>query len=173
MDGFEGFQACLNVNLMVDMIRRILKEKFDDIVERITDTDTTQEALNDALGYLKDCGIFVPDFRHRIYNSLGGSCVEIIENGIYVRLGCYLTRSLTDWFVMHELAHVLVAYHEPCNNPKFSAEFGEPQPDDYDGQQWKSAFRPCFVQTGSHPIMPAMEVRGEVCGIDSVHVYAK
>jgi hypothetical protein len=98
--------------------------------------DLTREAFNDALAYLDEVGIFVPDFRLRIISSVGGSYVT--GTGKTMCLGRFPTRHYADWFSMHELAHILVFHHDPCTNKRFAQHFGEPQPDNYNDQQKKS-----------------------------------
>ena len=46
---------------------------------------------------------------------------------------------------MHELVHILCAYHEPTKNRKFRKEFGAGQPDNYDKITWVSTL-PLFCR---------------------------
>ena len=98
----------------------------------MTNLDTTRASLNEALAYLAECNIYVPKFTRRYRRSgilgIGGSGVTETDNGILVELGVYPTSYSTNWFVMHELGHVLVAYHRPLRNKRFCAEFGTRQP---------------------------------------------
>ena len=123
----------------------------------ILDPDLTREEFNNALTYLDDCGIFVPHFPHRIVRSLGDSeAVSYSDGRAYLRLGCYLTRGLTRWFVMHELCHVLVHFYRPQRDHRYARLFGGPQPADYDD---------------IHPIQRGLTSLGRPNGFPSV--YAK
>lgn len=104
----------------------------------ILDPDLTREEFNNALTYLDYCRIFLPDFPHRICATWGGSLVMSHTDGrVSLRLGCYLTRSWTRWFVMHEIGHVLWHFYRPTRDRRFAVTFGSPQPDQYDEIGWK------------------------------------
>ena len=67
---------------------------------------------------------------------------------------------MTDWFVMHELAHVLVAAHEPERRRQFRAAFGGEPPEDYDEQQWKGVI-PRRARPHGFPSQYARDAGGE------------
>jgi hypothetical protein len=133
--------------------RKLATSRFDEREVVVADplaslsVDLTCKALDGALHYLEECGIYVPPFRRRVLKRWGGSYVNVKKDGsTYICLGCYPTRGFADWFAMHELAHVLVAAHEPGRRRKFRVEFGDPEPDDYDDQQWKGMLGPIGIR---------------------------
>ncbi len=104
---------------------------------KLINTDLTRDEFSDALAYLEDCRIFLPDFPHRICATWGNSLVTSYADGrVNLRLGCYPTRGSTKWFVMHEIGHVLCHFYRPTRDRRFAATFGSPQPDDYDKISW-------------------------------------
>lgn len=92
----------------------------------------TKDVLRDVLEYLASCGLSVPRFRTRVYRRLGGSYFLHGVRGPTLNLGCYGLRFWTEWFVMHEVGHVLWDFYDPCRNRMFRRWFGEPTPANYD-----------------------------------------
>jgi len=109
--------------------------------------DLTRDVLNDVIEYLDDCDVFLPDFRHAIHTRVSGSYVSDTANGPFLHLGCYPTRFIAEWFVMHEVGHVLWHFYEPCCNRTFKRYFGAPMPDNYDDIHRKLALYGPFAAT--------------------------
>jgi hypothetical protein len=91
--------------------------------------ELTREVLNDVIAYLSDSGVFLPAFRHRIHRRFFGSHFVVTESGPFLLLGCYPSRFVTEWMVMHEIGHVLWHFYQPCRDPVFRRYFGAPTPD--------------------------------------------
>jgi hypothetical protein len=68
----------------------------------------TEEALDAAIEYLEENGFDVPEFDVEFTEQVGGSMV--FEDGS-MRLGVYPGQRRRDWFVMHEMIHMLVLHH--------------------------------------------------------------
>lgn len=102
--------------------------------------DMTRDVLSDVVEYLDACDVFVPDFRHAIHRSIGGSYVSDTPSGCFLHLGCYPTRFVAEWWVMHEIGHVLWHFYQPCRNATFKRYFGAEMPDNYDDIHRKLAF---------------------------------
>jgi hypothetical protein len=100
----------------------------------------TRDVLTDVIEYLDDCDVFLPDFRHAIHRRIGGSYVSDNAFGCFLHLGCYPTRFIAEWWVMHEIGHVLWYFYEPCRHPTFKRYFGAEQPDNYDDIHRKLSF---------------------------------
>ena len=99
----------------------------------------TRSVLNEVLEYLDACGVFVPDFRHAIHLRMSGSYVTETPTGCFLHLGCYATRFIAEWFVMHEVGHVLWHFYEPSRNHIFKRYFGAGRPENYDDvHRWHS-----------------------------------
>ena len=94
--------------------------------------DMTRNVLNDVIAYLDACGVFLPDFRHAIHRRLVGSYVIEAPKGCFLHLGCYPTYFVAEWWVMHEVGHVLWRFYEPCRDRTFKRYFGTGIPDNYD-----------------------------------------
>lgn len=93
--------------------------------------ELTRAVLNEVCQYLEACDIYVPQFKLTIHRKPGGSSVKH-DIRDHLNLGCYPTRFMTEWWVMHEMGHILWNYYSPCDNRKFAQAFGAPQPEDYD-----------------------------------------
>lgn len=102
--------------------------------------ELTREVLNDVIEYLDDCEVFLPDFRHAVHRHMGGSYVTRKASGCFLHLGCYPTRFVTEWWVMHEVGHILWHFYQPCRDRAFNRNFGVEAPDDYEEIHRKLAF---------------------------------
>ena len=71
--------------------------------------EKTEAALDEAIAYLEENGFDVPWFDVEFTDRVGGSMV--FDDGS-MRLGVYPGQRRRNWFVMHELIHELVWYHE-------------------------------------------------------------
>jgi len=100
----------------------------------------THNVLSEVIEYLDERDVFVPDFRHAIHKRICGSYFSDAPAGPFLHLGCYPTRFIAEWWVMHEVGHVLWHFYEPCRDRKFAKYFGAPRPDDYDDIHRKLAF---------------------------------
>lgn len=122
------------------------------IERRLANPERTRKILNEIIEYLGQSGIFLPDFRHRIYRKFSGS--EFKPSGPSLMLGCYTTRYITEWFVMHEIGHVLWHFYDPCRDRTFRRYFGAPMPkyeeylDIHRQFSWKG---PVLHKTGFRP----------------------
>jgi hypothetical protein len=99
-------------------------------------------ALDDAVRYLRACGIRLPKFGRKPGTAMvGGSAVEYAP--LRLTMGNYPTAFTRNWFAMHELGHLLCAEHRPLRRKRFRLLFGEPFPPDYDAihkrDSWKTA----------------------------------
>lgn len=108
-------------------------------------SDKGRAAVAEAVAYLRYCGIRLPRFRLTTEPpkgrlKWGGSFVDGSGGSLRLNIGGYPTRFLSRWFAMHELGHLLWNLHRPLRWKRFRAEFGEPQPDDYENiHMWESA----------------------------------
>ena len=88
----------------------------------------TRSVLNEVLEYLDACGVFVPDFRHAIHLRMSGSYVTETPTGCFLHLGCYATRFIAEWFVMHEVGHVLWHFYELIKMPQDMSDLVHDKP---------------------------------------------
>jgi hypothetical protein len=101
-------------------------------------------AVQRATDYLTECGIHVPAFALTTEwtQRLGGSYVSTQGKAARLNMGRYPGEFIRDWFAMHELGHILWAYHRPDRRRAFRKAFGDPLPDDYDQvhhqESWKT-----------------------------------
>lgn len=108
-------------------------------------SDKGRAAVAEAADYLRYCGIRLPRFRVTTEPpkgrlKWGGSFVDGSGRSLRLHIGHYPTPFLRNWFAMHELGHVLWDLHRPHRWKRFRAEFGEPQPDNYESiHKWESA----------------------------------
>ena len=104
-----------------------------------------KSAVLEAAAYLRYTGIRLPHFRLTAKSSggtaFGGSFVNGFDGTLRLNMGRYPSTFLRRWFAMHELGHVLWDLHRPRRWKLFREEFGEPEPDDYDGQAAKEAWK--------------------------------
>ena len=139
-----------------------LKSKADDW---LADPGLTREVFNDVLDHLARSGVFVPDFRHRIHHRFFGSYFTHTRRGPLLHLGCYPTLFSTEWFVMHEVGHVLWYFYEPCRKRAFKRFFGSPAPDDYDDihakLSWRGPLLPDLARPQGEPSPYGAEGGGE------------
>jgi hypothetical protein len=98
----------------------------------------TKQAVEDALKYLRKCDIIVPHFKTQ-YKSNPHGCMVLCDEVCTLTTGTFISKKMADWFMMHELVHVLCYHYEPIKNRRFAREFGEPQPSDYLEVTWTSA----------------------------------
>lgn len=76
----------------------------------------TRDVLHDVIEHLDACGVFLLDFHHVIHRRIGGSYSRDTASGYFLHLGCYPTRFVTEWWVMHEVGHVLWYFYEPLSS---------------------------------------------------------
>ncbi|MEI6236138.1 MAG: hypothetical protein WCT04_24040 [Planctomycetota bacterium] len=126
--------------------------------------ELTRDIFNEVLDYLGRCSIFVPSFRHRIAHRFFGSHFIDADAGPFLLLGCYPSRFMTEWLVMHEVGHVLWHFYQPCRSRAFRRLFGVPQPNDYsdihERLSWYGPFMPC-VRPPGEPSFYGAEGGGE------------
>lgn len=124
-------------------IAKVFKRQAD---RWFANPELTRDIFNEVLDYLDRCNVFVPPFRHRINQRFFGSHFIDADAGPFLLLGCYPSRFVTEWFVMHEVGHVLWHFYQPCRNRAFRQLFGSPEPDDYFDihmrLSWRGPFRP-------------------------------
>lgn len=88
----------------------------------------TEKALDAAIEYLEENGFDVPWFDVEFIERIGGSMV--FPDDCSMRLGVYPGKRTRDWFVMHELIHLLVVHHGLEDLPApFDQEEPEKEPD--------------------------------------------
>lgn len=98
----------------------------------LANSERTRTAFTNVLDYLDRSGVFLPPLRHRITNRFFGSHFTDADRGPFLLLSCYPPNDfVTEWFVMHEVGHVLWHFYEPCRNRAFRSVFGVPEPDNY------------------------------------------
>ena len=113
---------------------------------------TTHNVLVDVIEYLWACDVCLPDFRHAIHRHIGGSYVSETSSGCFLHLGCYPTEFVAEWWVMHEVGHVLWHFYQPCRNLTFKRYFGAELPDNYDDIHRKLSFYgPLAAPVGLRP----------------------
>ena len=112
----------------------------------------TRDVLHDVIEHLDACGVFLPDFHHVIHRRIAGSYFRDTASGCFLHLGCYPTRFVAEWFVMHEVGHVLWHFYEPCRRPTFKRYFGADVPDNYvDLHRSLSFYGPIATFVGLRP----------------------
>jgi hypothetical protein len=145
-----------------DTISKAFKRQAD---EWLANSELTRAVFIDVLEYLNRSGVFVPPFRHRIQRRFFGSGFTDADRGPFLLLGCYPSRFATEWFVMHEVGHVLWHFYDPCRNRVFRQFFGSPLPDDYDDiherLSWRGPLQAVTMRPSGEPSSYGAEGGGE------------
>jgi hypothetical protein len=112
---------------------------------RMTKSEKSKLAVEKAAAYLLSCGIRLPPFKLTTEpperGHYGGSFVDGHGGKLRLNIGWYPVAFARNWFAMHELGHLLWNEHHPLRWKRFRAEFGEPQPEDYEDFAAKEAWK--------------------------------
>jgi hypothetical protein len=136
--------------------------------------EMTREALEEAKHYLSECGLRVPVFRLAVHRRWAGSYMKKTSTGLFMSLGTHPTRAAADWFVMHELGHVLWVRGRPTCDPRFKEFFGTRPPRNYDDIGWSVRARRASDRSPGFPSHYAELAGGEEAlrGATRFHVRA-
>jgi hypothetical protein len=101
-------------------------------------------ATEQAVRYLKACGIRLPHFKlDQSDQRVGGSLVQY--RPLRLTIGNYPNTFVRNWFAMHEIGHLLWEKHRPLRRMAFRRHFGDPMPEEdaynliHKRQSWKTA----------------------------------